>query len=92
MPILARLLTVAFLAGLIRTVLSIIGAYFVYYAGQQFLIDGIRNTLIGGVHGFATSIEAIFYLSGIYDAFAIVLSALTFRLTMQFTRRLAVFF
>lgn len=86
MPILYWIFTASFLAGLVRIVLSVLGAVFFTYVGHEFvtgqLVD-MANGSAGGNASWGAKLSAIFTRAGIMEAFDVILAGISARILLS---------
>lgn len=82
MPILMWLFTASFIAGLVRLVLSVLGAVFFTYIGHEFVTAELLELANGGLNGWGPKTVALFTRAGILHAFDIIIAGVSARLML----------
>lgn len=87
MPLLLWFFSAAFIGGIGRALLIGIGVGTVTFGASQSLVFVLSQKLYNGTHGWPYLIDYMLTASGLYDAFSVLLSALTTRIAITALRR-----
>jgi hypothetical protein len=83
MPILLWFFSASFIGGIARALIAGIGIGSLTYVGTEYILSSLTQSLHNGVLGWNSTFAALLYISGSYEGFATVLSALSTAMTIK---------